>query len=283
MEFSRRLALLILLTAGSSEATGQHIIAHRGASHHAPENTLAAFHLAWQRNADGIEGDFRLSSDGQIVCIHDADTERVAGAKHVVSETPYATLRSLDVGRWKGPSWRGERIPTLVEVLATVPRGKLIFIELKTGPEIVAPLEQILAQSVVPTEQIVVISFKEATIAECERRMPELETYWLTSYEQQQDQSWQPTAAQVAATVQAISADGLGSKAAPEPFDEAFLAELRAGGVADFGVWTVDDPELGRFYQRLGAWSITTNRPKYLRRHLRAEAAATADPVGATP
>lgn len=276
-----RLTLLALLLAIGSEAAGQHIIAHRGASHAAPENTLAAFHLAWKQNADGIEGDFRLSADGEIVCIHDADTERVAGQKLVVSETPFDKLRGLDVGRWKGPNYEGERIPTLVEVLATVPRGKLFFVELKTGPEIVAPLEQTLAQSVVPHEQIVIISFNRETIAECERRMPHLETYWLTSYKQKEGQPWKPTAAEVAKTIEAIGADGLGSKALPEHVDDVFIARLRTEGIGDFGVWTVDDPAVGRLYQDLGAWSITTNRPRYLRKHLSKDSKSRKTPAAA--
>ena len=54
------------------------IVAHRGSSYEAPENTLPAFRLAWEQGADAIEGDFHLTKDGQIVCIHDRDTERVS-------------------------------------------------------------------------------------------------------------------------------------------------------------------------------------------------------------
>src|SRR3990170_1836584 len=113
------------------------IIAHRGASADAPENTLSAFRLAWEQEADGIEGDFRLSSDGRIVCIHDEDTSLVAGVPHTVRDTPLAVLQSLDVGAWKGESWRGERIATLEEVLAVVPKRKQVVVELKAGPEII--------------------------------------------------------------------------------------------------------------------------------------------------
>ena len=66
------------------------IVAHRGASHDAPENTLAAFNLAWKQGADGIEGDFFLSQDGHLVCIHDKDTTRFTGKKLVVNNTPLA-------------------------------------------------------------------------------------------------------------------------------------------------------------------------------------------------
>ena len=69
------------------------IVAHRGASFDALENTLSAFQLAWQQGADAIEGDFRLTADGQIVCLHDGDTGRMTGQHLVVAASSYATLR----------------------------------------------------------------------------------------------------------------------------------------------------------------------------------------------
>src|SRR5829696_4703105 len=99
MKFRFEVASLIILTAFSgSVADAQIIVAHRGASHDAPENTLAAFNLAWEQGADGVEADFYLTSDGNIICSHDPDTQRTAGVKHVISETPFAVLRKLDVG-----------------------------------------------------------------------------------------------------------------------------------------------------------------------------------------
>ncbi|MCA9260193.1 MAG: glycerophosphodiester phosphodiesterase [Planctomycetales bacterium] len=270
MRFSISLLVAILIVSPwcATESSAQRIIAHRGASHAAPENTLAAFRLAWELGADGIEGDFYLSSDGKIVCIHDRDTERVAGVKKVVADTSFADLRRLDVGRWKDESWEGERIPTLEEVLATAPRGKLVFIELKCGPEIVDPLVATLDLSTVPHENIVIISFNADVIAACEEKLPHLKSYWLTSYKQNDGQAWRPTATETSNTIRRIHADGLGSQAEPNCFDGAFINQLREGGVSDFHVWTVDDPILARQYLELGAWSITTNRPRYLRREL---------------
>src|SRR5512133_60470 len=126
------------------------LIAHRGASREAPENTLAAFDLAWQQGADGIEADFRLTADGRIVCLHDATTGRTANLDLVVADSSFAELQQLDVGSWKGTRWQGERIPTLEEVLARLPLGKRLFIELKSGPEMLAPLRRILTASHVP-------------------------------------------------------------------------------------------------------------------------------------
>ncbi|MDP6721144.1 MAG: glycerophosphodiester phosphodiesterase family protein, partial [Pirellulaceae bacterium] len=108
---------LLTLLVTSDGARGQLIVAHRGASYDAPENTLAAFRLAWRQGADGIEGDFYLTKDGQIVCIHDADTKRTAGVSRQVAKSTLAELRELDVGRWKDEEFAGERMPTLQQVL----------------------------------------------------------------------------------------------------------------------------------------------------------------------
>jgi glycerophosphoryl diester phosphodiesterase len=262
------MALLSLVAPSASHAAGPLIVAHRGASFDAPENTLAAFRLAWEQGADGIEGDYYLSSDGRIVCIHDKDTQRVAGAKHVVSETPFETLRSLDVGAWKGEKWRGERMPTLEEVLAIVPAGKMIFIELKVGVEIVAPMMKAIDASGLKNEQIVIISFDADAIAACERLRPGLRTQWLTDYKQQDDGAWRPSEETVTATLLRTGADALGSKANPEVLDQSFLRHLSAAHHGEFGVWTVDDPALAQFYIDNGAWSVTTNRPAWLREQL---------------
>lgn len=100
------------------------LIGHRGASHEAPENTLTAFELAWEEGADGIEADFRLTRDGQIVCMHDENTRRTTGISLTVADSLLDDLRRLDVGRWRGLAWAGTRIPTLSEVLAILPAGK---------------------------------------------------------------------------------------------------------------------------------------------------------------
>jgi glycerophosphoryl diester phosphodiesterase len=263
-------ALAIALGVISMSARGQMIVAHRGASHDAPENTLAAFQLAWEEGADGAEGDFHLSSDGHIVCIHDHDTKRTAGEKLVVAETTLAELQKLDVGSWKNPKYAGERIATLDEVLGTVPDGKRFFIELKTGPEIVAPLKKALADSPVPLDHLVVIAFDDETVAECKREIPDLKVHWLTGYKESKVKMprWSPVPAKIASTLKATSADGLGSQANRRAFDAVAIEKLREAGLKEFHVWTVDDPVLAKFYIEQGVWSITTNRPAWLREQL---------------
>ena len=123
------------------------IVAHRGASFDAPENTVAAIKLAWEQKADAAEFDVFLSKDGKIVVIHDADTKRTAGVDRKVADTTLEELRKLDVGKWKDAKFAGEKIPTLEEMLATVPAGKRVFIEVKCGPEIVPELDRVLKAS----------------------------------------------------------------------------------------------------------------------------------------
>ncbi len=109
------------------------VVAHRGASHEAPENTLAALERAWSLGAEACEIDARVSFDGQVVLMHDDSAHRTGGLRRKVADLTLAELKALDVGRWKGERYRGERVPTLAEALATVPRGRTLFVEIKGG------------------------------------------------------------------------------------------------------------------------------------------------------
>jgi glycerophosphoryl diester phosphodiesterase len=246
------------------------IVAHRGASYDAPENTLAAFRLAWQQNADGIEGDFYLTADNQIVCIHDRTTKRTTGVDQAVDQCTLDELQQLEAGSWKGERWRGETLPSFAEVLAVVPNDKTFVIELKVGPEIVGPLaEQLSSLSKAERDRFLIISFQSDTIAECKRRFPDVRAHWLTGFKRDEaTDEWTPAAASVAATVAACQADGVGMNGKREVIDAAFLSELRRGGVDEFHVWTIDDPADARYFQQLGAIGITTNRPGWIRERL---------------
>jgi glycerophosphoryl diester phosphodiesterase len=96
------------------------IFAHRGSSAYAPENTLAAFELAVRQNANAIEIDVKLSSDGHVIVIHDASVNRTTDGEGQVSELTLASLKSLDAGCKYDNSFCGEKIPTLDEVFESV-------------------------------------------------------------------------------------------------------------------------------------------------------------------
>ena len=131
--------LIIYLTLITNVFSNPLIIAHRGASGEAPENTMDAFKLAWELGADGIEGDFHLTHDGHIVAIHDKDTNKVTKGKNklIVKKTNLQELQKIDVGSWKNEKYFKARIPTLEEVIDSLPMGKKFFIEIKCGTEII--------------------------------------------------------------------------------------------------------------------------------------------------
>jgi glycerophosphoryl diester phosphodiesterase len=107
------------------------VIAHRGDKMQAPENTLAAFRIAAEKGADVIEFDVQLSSDGQVVVIHDQTVDRTTDGTGRVSRLPLATLRELDAGAWFSEKFRGEHIPTLDEVFDTFSKKVCMNVELK--------------------------------------------------------------------------------------------------------------------------------------------------------
>ncbi|HJV65946.1 MAG TPA: glycerophosphodiester phosphodiesterase [Geomonas sp.] len=237
------------------------IIGHRGASHDAPENTLASFRLAFQQGADGVEADFRLTADGEIVCLHDASTARTAGVDLSVSRATLPELRRLDVGAWKGESWRAARLPTLSEVLGVLPAGKRLFIEVKCGEEIVAPLAEALALSGVEADRLRLLCFSAELLPTLKERLPSCRACWLTDY--RFSGSWRPSRQKVLDTLAETGADGLASRDRAI-VDSELVAALRARGL-EIHLWTVDSVQAALRLARLGVDSIMTNRPGWLR------------------
>jgi len=108
------------------------VIAHRGASGHAPENTLAAFRKAVALGASFIETDLQLSRDAHFVALHDPNVNRTTNGRGSVHDMPLAELRQLDAGSWFGSEFSGERIPTLDEILQFSKKNDVVFyLELK--------------------------------------------------------------------------------------------------------------------------------------------------------
>src|ERR1700681_951143 len=163
------------------------IIGHRGASGHAPENTLAAFKRALAQGATFIETDLQLSRDSRFVAIHDDTVNRTTNGQGKVHDLSLAELRRLDAGSWFGSEFTGERIPTLEEILEFSKKHDVVFyLELKPsgswGGEhtLVAALRE---SGEIP--RTVVISFDIAILASLRKLEPTLMTGVL--YERQID------------------------------------------------------------------------------------------------
>jgi glycerophosphoryl diester phosphodiesterase len=258
------LVVTLMPTAGPAPRPVE-IVGHRGASFDAPENTVASIKLAWEQKADAAEFDVYLSKDGQVVVIHDADTKRVGGVGMKVAASTLAELRTVDVGKWKGERFAGEKIPTLAEVLATVPAGKRVFIEVKCGPEIVPELDRVLKASKLKPEQTAVISFSAPVVAAVKKARPDLKGYWIVSLAAKKGTP-SPTAEGLIAKAKEIAADGLDLSASPA-LDRAFADKVKAAKLG-LWVWTVNDVPTAKRMVAAGVDGITTDRPGWLREQL---------------
>ena len=246
------------------------IIAHRGASADAPENTVTAERLGYEQGADGGELDVHLSKDGKPVVIHDADTKRVAGVDKKVVDQTFDELRRLDVGGWGG--WQGkgftEKIPTLDELLALVPAGKKMFIEIKVRNEALPAVDESLKRSKLSPDQAVIITFHHEVAEAAKKKWPAFKVYWLHDYKQDKQTGQFPELDDLVARAKAAGVDGLNLNH-NFPLDAAAVKKVHEAGLGLY-VWTVDDPIKARALVAAGVDGITTNRPGALRKELEA-------------
>ena len=151
------------------------IFAHRGDSAHAPENTLAAFELAAERGADGIELDAKLTADGEIVVIHDPAVDRTTDGTGMVAEMSLAALRELDAGSWFGDTFKGEQIPTLAEVFEAVGKRLIVNVELTNYTALFDPLPWKAAELVRQhkmEQQVLFSSFNPVALRRVHKALP---------------------------------------------------------------------------------------------------------------
>jgi glycerophosphoryl diester phosphodiesterase len=241
------------------------IIAHRGASADAPENTLAAIQLAWRQGADAAEIDVQLTADGQLVAIHDETMLRTSGVDWAVQDRTLAELKTLDVGSWKSPLFVSERIPTLAEVLDIVPSSKRLFIEVKCGVEAIPELVRVLSAAKATREQIVLISLDFDTIVAVKRSLPDRTACWVTEQFKDSESfamNLRPTTKELIERVVAAKLDGLDINNLSErpPGD---IRQITRAGLEAY-VWTVNSTERAAWHQAEGIHGITTDLPSHL-------------------
>jgi len=243
------------------------IVAHRGASFDAPENTLASVNLAWKQQTDAVEIDVYLSADQRIVVVHDKTLKRYGGPDKPIANMTYAELKKHEVGGWKDEKWRGEPIPLLSDVLKTIPEGKRLFIEIKCGVEIMPHLVKVLKTANLPPERTAIICFSSDVIAAAAEQLPELKRYWLASLKAEEiTGKIRPTVDELIATAKTIGSDGLDLGGKLEIIDQDYVARLNEASLVLY-VWTVNAPEEAARLSKLGAKGITTDRPALLKQH----------------
>jgi len=254
--------LFIISMSGCTKSV--EIIAHRGASYLAPENTMASVMLGWEKDTD-VEVDVYLTKDNKIVVIHDKTTKRTAVTDVNIAETTSDELRKLDVGSFKSEEYAGEQIPFLADIVETIPAGRKLYVEIKCGKEILPYLSELLADSG-KMSQIVIIGFDLETVT-MSKQLIDVPTYWLKGTKKiEETEEWIPHDPQLARTAENNGLDGLDVHYAG--VNKKFVDAVKASGQKLY-VWTVDDPEEAIRLVKLGVDGITTNRPEWLREQLK--------------
>ena len=231
-------------------------IAHRGASAHAPENTLASFNRALECGVDGVEMDVQGTADGEAVVIHDGTLERTTNLAGKVKEKTDAEIQVADAGSWFGARFAGERVPKLAEALDLIKAHALAVVEIK-DPSIASVVVSTirLTQTV---QDVFVISFHPLVLVEVRSLNPRIPTGLLISEEV-------PVGSEMSRAVDCVQRTSeTGANAlnvnhgmvTPE-----FSYHVRKRGMS-LWAWTVNDVERMRTLVALGVQGITSDDPK---------------------
>jgi glycerophosphoryl diester phosphodiesterase len=236
------------------------IFGHRGAMARAPMNTMASFALAKSQGADGIELDIHLSSDGELVVIHDETVDATTNGRGNVAELTLAQLHALDAGAWFSPEYSQQRIPTLNEVFAGFGGGFLINVEIKSPRATVDRLVTALADCVrrhnLP-ERVLVSCFDPVILRRVKHMMPSVMAGFLY-------QPGMPAA-------HYLPLEKLRHEARHprhDMVDEEYMNRARARGYY-VNVWTVNEPKRALELRRLGVNIIMTDDPAAITSALR--------------
>ena len=228
------------------------IIAHRGASTKAPENTLPAFKKAIELGAGGIELDVQLSSDGYLVVIHDEKVDRISDGKGLVKDKTFAELRNLDFGGWFSKEFEGVRIPLLEEVLELFADWNgMLNIEIKNGPVFYPGIEKAVADAMRNTGmtgRTIVSSFNHYSLVEIRKLDSDVRTAPL--YMEGLYEPW-------------VYAKQIGASAI-HPLFYNIVPEVMKGCIMngiEVNPFTIDQPEYIKMVAMAGVSGIITNVP----------------------
>ena len=257
------LSALLVGCATVREPAYETLIAHRGESVDAPENTLPAYRTAVERGF-GFECDIYLSKDKRLFTFHDGNLRRTTGGAHTEKCTDASwedTVSKVNVGgwgKWKGSKFDPTRPALFSEVLALARDGREIYVEVKrNNPEWVPFIrEELVRAKNVNPRNVLFISFGEKVCAELKRQLPEYRVYWLTA---SRSSSPEPLIEKLGE----LKADGVDICFRPELHTAAFVKAVHDAGYG-FHVWTVDSPKVAELAFAAGVDTLTTNRAKYL-------------------
>ncbi len=236
------------------------IFAHRGNSSVYPENTMAAFRSALSVGAEGIETDVHLTKDGILVITHDEEISRVSDGKGQVKDMTLEELQRYDFGSWKGDAYKGEKIPTLKELLDLLKDTDLMLnIEIKMGFVLYPGIEEKLLELIKAEgflSRVIFSSFNHYSIALIKQLEPEAKTAPLYECGLFQPHEYAKT---------------LGASFIHPSYrsmDPRLLEDLKKNSIG-VNLWTVSDIQTAQYFNTLGIDGIITDHPEELIQALR--------------
>ncbi|WP_041223688.1 glycerophosphodiester phosphodiesterase [Deferribacter desulfuricans] len=243
------------------------IIAHRGASFYAPENTKAAFNLAVQFGVDGLEMDVHLTKDNQIVVIHDESTGRTGVKNFRIKRSKYSTLKKIDVGSWFDQKYKGEKIPLLENIIDSVPDYLDLYIEIKCGTEILNAISLLIDKYNNRVDRFIFFSFNYEVVENLKKLFPNIKVLWIVEYGYNVP-NHPKMYKDVYKKIESANLDGI-STLADLTHCIRMAKEIKKHNWM-WNVWTVDNPHLAKQFMNLGVTSLSTNRPDWIINHLNA-------------
>lgn len=246
------------------------VIAHRGNSAVAPQNTLAAFEAAWRAGAHSIEIDIQPTADGHVVVIHDDTVDGTTDGQGTVTEMTLDALRALDAGSWFAPAYAGQRVPTFAEVLDLLVRrpGTDLLLELKgewTTEQVRPVTEAIRAAGL--ADRVIGQSFWPGSVRALAEADPGLRRGLLVF--QAPDAESVEEVLRVAAELGVMTVNPYGELLRAHP---DLVERLHAAGLQVM-VWTLNEPEHWSAAAALGVDAVITDRPDRLAGWLAAQPA----------
>jgi len=229
------------------------IVAHRGYSKIAPENTLAAYEAAIKAGAPAAECDVCVTSDGHVVLSHDATIDRCTDGTGSISQMTLAQVQSVDAGAWKDDAYAGQTIPTLRQALELTEGRLHLIVEVKQAgaarqvAEVIGQMQAI--------DECTIISFNLDTCGQMRRVEPRLAVGWLTGGLKAEDDGQASDLIHTALSANVQFLDVAANGIPPELMRRADLS-----GVTVW-TWTVNSPDLVRHMAGLGVKGITTDDP----------------------
>jgi len=265
------LSFAALCCDAGAKAANPEIIAHRGASYYhpnpavtsgtlyAPENTVASNRLAWEMGADAVECDVYLTADKRVVVIHDRNTSRTTAGKLCldVTKSKSEDIRRADVGSWYAPRYAGEKVPFLEEIVALVPPGKRLYVEIECGAEMVEPVREIF-DKFGKRSQMAIIGFGLETMKAFAAAMPDVPVYYISS-----KTTDAATGKVVPHSMDYIKNAREGKLSGIDlecyGYTKEYCDAAKAAGL-DVLAWTTDEPAEAKRLVEIGVRGITTNR-----------------------